>query len=146
MKTIIAAITVLIALTACSPKETTSKYSEGQVWTFKAGKDEPAAKFTVVKVDAPEGKERIIFVSLSEVQLGTLPAYQFIPFSEEALNRSAKTKVSDDGALTGADAEAFKQYYESWQTGVASGAYEVCYKDNVGEVWAQRRASAPKAD
>lgn len=143
MKTIIAALTALLILTACS-KDAGPKFGEGQIWSFNAAEDEPDAKLTIVKIEPPTGRNRIIYVSLSEIQLGGLPAYQFMPFSEEAVKRSVKSMVSEDGQLSGADAGEFKLFYESWQTGVASGAYNACFKDTVGKVWAQKRADSQK--
>ena len=120
-----------------------SRFKSGQVWTFRSLPDEsPTATLWVVQVDFDPTEGLIIYVWLKGVKQKVHSTYNFLAFSEAALNQSVINLVRTNAPLEGKDFEVFQDVYRSAQEGVKRGELDKCFKKNIAEVLENLRKTA----
>jgi hypothetical protein len=122
---------------------TTSRFQQGQVWTFHTSTNElPSAALTVARVDFDPQEGPIIFVSITGVRHASWESTNmFCSFSEGALNRSVFALVETNAPLTGKKLEDFQWFYDRVHKGVESGQLAKCFKITVAEALEKERKS-----
>jgi hypothetical protein len=92
------------------------------------------ATLTVVRVEFDRELGPIIYTSLSGVRHPTWETHMFVPFAENALDRSVIALLREDAQLSKGDLETFQEFHSQYQQGVESGKLEKCFKITVAEV------------
>src|SRR3989442_7845641 len=107
-----------------SLKDTTeSKYKVGQMWSFKTRPGEEKSYFIVVRVETHPKLGNIIHIAVRKLKMqkphspdGISEDVNHMPFSEEALNKSAVKMLKDK-----VDLPDFKDGYQMWRDAFDAG-------------------------
>jgi hypothetical protein len=122
---------------------TSSRFQAGQVWTFHTPtNDVPGATLSVIRVDSDSEEGPIINVWVKGVMQHVPSTYNFMAFSEDALNRSVIALVGTNAPLAGEDLQTFQQVYEFARQGVEKGELDKSFKITVAEVLKKSREPA----
>lgn len=114
---------------------TTSRFQPGQVWTFHSAPDElPGATLSVIRVDFDPDEGPIIYIWVKGVRQRVRTTYNFMAFSESALNESVVELVGTNAPLKGEDLRTFQDVYTSAHQGVKTGELDKCFNTNLAEV------------
>src|ERR1017187_3188025 len=125
---------------------TTSRFEQGQVWTFHTPTNEPSsATLIIAKVDFDSKSGPIVFISATGLGHDTWRPYHFMPLSEDALSRSVIALVKTNAPLAGDDLQAFQQFYESARQGVERGELDKSFKITVAEIL-DKESKPPRDD
>ena len=113
----------------------TSRFQLGQVWTFHRPQNQWSnAALTVARVDFGPKEGPIVFISVTgaEHRIGEL--HNFMPLSEDALNRSVVALLTTNAPLTGKDSEDFEEFYEELRKEVQAGKAKKYFNKTVAEL------------
>ena len=124
---------------------TSSRFQAGLVWEFHTPtNDAPGARLSVVRVDFDSEEGPIAYVWVKGAKRSAR-YYNFMPFSEDALNRSVIALVGTNEPLAGEDLQTFQQAYEFCRQGVEKGDLNKSFKITVAEVLKKSREPDKKS-
>jgi hypothetical protein len=102
---------------------TESKFKVGQMWSYKTRLGEEKSYFIVVKVETQSKLGNIVHIAVRKLKMqnphspdGTSENVDHMPFSEEALNRSAVKVLKDK-----VDLPNFRDGYQEWRDAFDAG-------------------------
>lgn len=124
---------LIFLTTACSSNPTledaeSAIYQVGDEWIYQTRSGEEISTFTVIKIDKTtiDGEEKnIIHIAISDLSIddpdgGQITAVPHMPFTEEALNRSALQPFNVVDPIPEEDLTAYQNWRERYLAGDAT--------------------------